>query len=173
MPRCLFCEKENANKGSLFAHQKYCSANTNRVERPPRSPLAGKSKGCTTWNKGLQTKDLVSYSFELITSGKILTFTESMIRKHVKRYLIGTYGHRCGICEMSDWQNQPIPLICDHIDGDSTNNELTNFRLVCCNCDAQLPTFKSKNRGNGRQYDREYKRKRVVESNRLSNEELK
>ena len=37
-----------------------------------------------------------------------------------------------------------------HIDGNSDNNALVNLRLVCGNCDMQLPTYKSKNRGNGR-----------------------
>ena len=57
---------------------------------------------------------------------------------------------------------KPVPLVCDHISGNSSDNEIENFRLVCCNCDAQLPTFKSKNRGNGRSYDRNYRRKQVA-----------
>lgn len=43
-----------------------------------------------------------------------------------------------------------MPLILDHVDGDSDNWYLTNLRLVCGNCDMQLPTYKSKNWGNGR-----------------------
>ena len=38
------------------------------------------------------------------------------------------------------------PLVVDHIDGDSTNHSVSNFRLVCGNCDTQLPTYKSKNK---------------------------
>ncbi len=45
-----------------------------------------------------------------------------------------------------------IPLILDHIDGNSDNNRKSNLRLVCGNCDMQLDTYKSKNRGNGRYY---------------------
>jgi hypothetical protein len=41
-------------------------------------------------------------------------------------------------------------MILDHIDGDASNNSPTNFRLVCPNCDTQLPTYKAKNTGNGR-----------------------
>ena len=38
--------------------------------------------------------------------------------------------------------------IIDHIDGDATNWSIDNIRLVCSNCDSQLPTYKFKNRGN-------------------------
>jgi len=70
--------------------------------------------------------------------------------KIIKRYLKETRGHRCEICKRTEWQGQEIPLILDHIDGHSEDNNLTNLRLVCGNCDAQLPTYKSKNKGNGR-----------------------
>jgi hypothetical protein len=50
---------------------------------------------------------------------------------------------------------KPIGLILDHIDGDHANNSIENLRLVCGNCDMQLPTYKSKNRGKGRAFRRE------------------
>lgn len=99
-------------------------------------------------------------SIAIIESRMHLNMHEATARKHAKRYLISKNGNVCSICNLSVWINNPIPLVCDHIDGDNKNNEITNFRLVCCNCDAQLPTFKSKNRGKGRQYDREYMNKR-------------
>ena len=43
----------------------------------------------------------------------------------------------------------------EHIDGDSTNNRLETLRLVCPNCDSQLPTFKARNRGKGRAWRRQ------------------
>lgn len=91
-----------------------------------------------------------------ITSGKYKTMCEAHIRRKVKYYLIHKNGHQCEICGTKEWLGEPILLICDHIDGDSTNNELENFRLVCSNCDAHLPTYKAKNKGNGRSYDRDH-----------------
>ena len=41
-------------------------------------------------------------------------------------------------------------MILDHIDGNADNNNLINLRLVCSNCDSQLPTYKGRNKGNGR-----------------------
>lgn len=67
-----------------------------------------------------------------------------------KRYLIETRGHKCELCGGTEWNGQPMPLIKDHIDGNSEDNRIENLRLVCGNCDMQLPTYKSKNRGNGR-----------------------
>lgn len=70
--------------------------------------------------------------------------------KPAKRYLLETKGHQCQICKNKEWNKKPIPLILDHIDGNSENDDLSNLRLVCGNCDMQLPTYKAKNKGNGR-----------------------
>jgi hypothetical protein len=43
----------------------------------------------------------------------------------------------------------------DHTDGNPTNNRRENLRLVCPNCDSQLPTYKSRDRGNGRSFRRQ------------------
>jgi hypothetical protein len=71
-----------------------------------------------------------------------------------KRYLRETRGQQCSICGGTQWQGQPMPLILDHLDGNAANWALANLRLVCPNCDAQLPTFKSRNRGKGRAWRR-------------------
>jgi hypothetical protein len=117
----------------------------------------GKTKGSKSWSKGkilVTDEQRVENAKLLFKTGDIFKLQESTIRCHAKRILIATNGNTCSVCGISEWCDKPVPLVCDHIDGDSSNGNFNNFRLVCCNCDAQLPTYKSKNRGNGRMYDR-------------------
>ena len=68
----------------------------------------------------------------------------------LKRWLKEHYGWKCSICGIEEWREQEAPLILDHIDGNSENCYPSNIRFVCPNCDALLPTYKARNKGNGR-----------------------
>ena len=70
--------------------------------------------------------------------------------RSIRNYLIQTYGNNCMICNQSgnNWNGKPITLVVDHIDGKADNWSVSNIRLVCPNCDSQLPTFKGRNVGN-------------------------
>ena len=45
------------------------------------------------------------------------------------------------------WNGESLPLILDHINGNRCDNSAANLRLLCPNCDAQLPTRGGANRG--------------------------
>ena len=77
-------------------------------------------------------------------------------RHYVRLYLLEDQAGLCALCGCSaEWQGLPLAFIVDHIDGDATNNHRDNLRLVCPNCDSQLPTFKARNKGNGRHWRRQ------------------
>jgi hypothetical protein len=68
--------------------------------------------------------------------------------------LLEQFGNCCSICNLTEWRGKPIPLVCDHIDGNHENYSIANLRLVCGNCDMQSPTYCNRNYGNGRHYRR-------------------
>lgn len=82
---------------------------------------------------------------EVIAIGSI-TVTRLTLRKFANE----RDGWKCSVCNITEWCGQKVPLVLDHIDGNSDNNLPNNIRLVCGNCDMQLPTYKGKNKGNGR-----------------------
>ena len=55
----------------------------------------------------------------------------------------------------AEWNGLPLVLVLDHVNGDPEDNRRENLRLVCPNCDSQLPTYKARNKGKGRAWRRE------------------
>ena len=48
---------------------------------------------------------------------------------------------KCSICgQLPFWNNEPLILILDHINGVHNDNRIENLRWVCPNCNQQLPT---------------------------------
>jgi predicted RNA-binding Zn-ribbon protein involved in translation (DUF1610 family) len=68
----------------------------------------------------------------------------------IRSYFRSISEKKCTICGGTEWNGKPIPLVVDHIDGNSDNGDPSNVRIICCNCDAQLPTYKGANVGKGR-----------------------
>lgn len=73
----------------------------------------------------------------------------------VRRYFSERHRRFCQVCLTETWCGKPIPVVMDHIDGNSGNWAIDNIRMICCNCDAQTDTYKSKNIGKGRHYRRQ------------------
>lgn len=80
----------------------------------------------------------------------------SRLPQSVRQAVLDEQGGKCALCGIEpEWNGTSLTLVLDHIDGNSSDDSPENVRLVCPNCDSQLPTYKSKNRGNGRHYRRE------------------
>lgn len=52
----------------------------------------------------------------------------------------------CNICGITEWNNKPINMQLDHIDGVSSNHVLSNLQLICPNCHSQTDTWCGKNK---------------------------
>ena len=75
---------------------------------------------------------------------------------YIRLYLLEDQQRNCAICGLATmWHGVELTLVLDHIDGDSQNNARENLRMICPNCDSQLSTYKSRNRGRGRAWRRQ------------------
>lgn len=89
--------------------------------------------------------DWLSTALEAFQAGNLVH------RRSIRKCLIHLVGNQCFQCNQSAiWNNNPLTLVVDHIDGNAGNNVPSNLRLLCPNCNSQTPTFCGRNFGNGR-----------------------
>lgn len=136
--RCKYC---NHSCAAQVVNQGQVRTTPHKCLVCPTS-IKGKTKFCST--------DCYFTSYRQKQLDKTKQHPEQVSEAAVRRYLAKTTPHQCQVCGRRKWLGKPIPLEVDHIDGNSTNREWSNVRRICPNCHAQTPTFKSKNKGNGR-----------------------
>jgi hypothetical protein len=57
----------------------------------------------------------------------------------------GLLQPRCAHCNLTTWRGLPVPLELDH-NGNNRDNRFANLRLLCPNCHALTPTYRSRRR---------------------------
>ncbi len=151
--KCINCNKETSNPKFC---SRSCAATYNNSIKPkrvklPRSKCKQCGKECSR-----QATSYCSTScqrkHQRLTSIKDGSAGIVAIRSHLR---IDLGLSSCSVCGLDTWNDKPIPLEVDHIDGNSENNSVTNLRLICPNCHAQTETYKNKNKGSGRHYRRQ------------------
>lgn len=71
--------------------------------------------------------------------------SQKVLRGYIERHNLLEYRcQNCG-CDGS-WMNGEIALELHHIDGDTTNNELSNLQYLCPNCHALTKNYRGKNK---------------------------
>jgi 5-methylcytosine-specific restriction endonuclease McrA len=81
------------------------------------------------------------------TIDQYLTKNSTVQSNKLRKYLLeeNIFQPVCMSCGLSEWLSNKIPLELDHINGDNTDNELCNLRLLCPNCHALTPTYRGRN----------------------------
>lgn len=77
----------------------------------------------------------------------ILTKNSTYGRANLKKRLIenNLLEYKCACCNLSDtWNNKPLSLQLDHINGINDDNRLENLRFLCPNCHTQTETYSGK-----------------------------
>ena len=68
-----------------------------------------------------------------------------------RRVLIDSWlDYKCRDCGIDSWNNKPITLEVEHVNGINDDHRKSNLAWLCPNCHSQTPTFRnSKNRIKG------------------------
>ncbi len=148
--------KEEA-KRLYYTNPKCCLDCNNPISYENRSTSTFCSRSCSaTYHNSLRRNNepnpSVHRSRADIRLDKIADIENGLVtvRETLKTYLSEKFGYNCFECKESTWRGKILPLELDHINGDASDNFPNNIRLLCPNCHSITPTWKGRNKGNGR-----------------------
>lgn len=90
----------------------------------------------------LKLKALVSANTHTLDDYLTNTHPIKSTRLKAKLLTVGLIEEVCASCNQGPtWNNKPLTLQLDHVNGVNTDNRLENLRLLCPNCHTQTDTY--------------------------------
>lgn len=157
MNTCMVCRTETSNK--KFCSRSCSAKHTNKTAVKRKKIRVDYTLTCMFCDTTFQTQNQSrKYCSSLCHGAELKRKKHSQIESGIpastrnthKRYLSDTIGHYCFECRLTEWRGKPVSLELDHINGDASDDSLSNLRLLCPNCHSQTPTWKGANVGSGR-----------------------
>lgn len=83
-----------------------------------------------------------------LSNEEVLVAGRERSHRVLRRVLVAVHGRpQCVVCgNPGEWMGQPLTLHIDHINGDHSDNRVTNLRWLCPNCHTQTPTYGTRTR---------------------------
>lgn len=102
-------------------------------------------KNVETFKRRVQIEELDTSHFVRESNVKSDRIDIGRLKKRL--YKEGKLEEKCSKCGLGpEYNGKPLVLQLDHIDGDRTNNDADNIRILCPNCHSQTETFNGKNK---------------------------
>lgn len=95
------------------------------------------------WNRGKRHPTSVDIEKYLCKDSSCVS-TNHLKKRLLKLGLLVPICKECGIG--TTWNNRPLVLHMDHINGNKTDNRLENLQMLCPNCHSQTTTYAGKNK---------------------------
>lgn len=92
------------------------------------------------WNLGKDSPNAIPLDQLLIKGSGARS--DPLKKKLIKKGMLKEQCSECG--QLPIWNEKPLTLELDHIDGDNTNNEFSNLRILCLHCHSQTLTFRGR-----------------------------
>ena len=98
-----------------------------------QSHLKGKTH---SWNKKLSLD-------EILVENSTYTSRDNIKKRLLEKNLL---KYECAHCSISDWNEKPLSLHLEHINGVNNDHRIENLCLLCPNCHSQTSTYAGRNK---------------------------